>query len=365
MLAKGIPVIRLDIGNPDMPPPADVIEILGVHAQRADAHGYAGYRGTPGIRNAFADYYQRRFGVTLNPDQEVLPLLGSKEGIVNLCLAYLDKGDLALVPTIGYPSYSLGALLAGAEVHWMPVSETNGYTPDMNAIPEHALDRAKLLWVNFPNNPTGATVALSFYEQAVDFCKRHNLLLVSDNPYADVTFDGYRAPSALEVAGAKDCTIEFASLSKTFNMAGWRVGAAVGNSEALKTLLQVKSNVDSGHFIPIYEAAAHALRTTSPEWLTERNRIYQHRRDALVAALPEIGLKGEKPRGSLYVWAKAPGGMSGTDYCDQALEHAHVALVPGSAYGPDGVNYIRFSVGMEDRAFSEALERLKHWWASR
>jgi LL-diaminopimelate aminotransferase len=365
MLAKGIPIIRLDIGSPDMPPAADVIETLADAACRADSHGYAGYKGIPAVRAAFATYYARRFGVALDPNTEVLPLLGSKEGIVNLCLAYLDEGDIALVPTIGYPSYSLGALLAGAEVFWMPVSEESGYLPDLDAIPEYALDRAKLLWVNYPNNPTGATVELAFYERAVAFCKRHDLLLASDNPYADVTFEGYRAPSALEAAGAKDCTVEFTSLSKTFNMAGWRIGAAVGNATALKTLLQVKSNMDSGHFIPIYEAAAQALETTTEEWIATRNHIYKRRRDAFVVAMPSIGLSGQTPRGSLYLWGRVPVGMTGADYCTQALEYAHVALVPGDAYGPDGTNYVRISIGMDDTHFDEAIERLKRWWASR
>ncbi len=365
MLAKGIPVIRLDIGSPDMPPSANVVETLANAACRDDAHGYAGYKGTPAIRRAFADYYSRRFGVELDPEREILPLLGSKEGIVNLCLAYLDEGDIALVPSIGYPSYSLGALLAGAEVHWMPISEENGYLPDFDAIPEHALDRAKLLWVNYPNNPTGATVGIEFYQRAVEFCERHDLLLASDNPYADVTFDQYRAPSALQVDGAKRHTVEFTSMSKTFNMAGWRVGAAVGNPDCIKNLLQVKSNVDSGHFIPIYEAAAYALRETSDEWMAQRNRIYQRRRDVLLAALPEIGLTAQVPRGSLYVWGRVPTGMLGADYCTQALEHAHVALVPGDAYGPDGTNYVRISIGMDDAHFDEAISRLRRWWAAR
>lgn len=365
MLAKGIPVIRLDIGSPDMPPAADVIETLADAACRDDAHGYAGYKGTPDVRAAFAEYYRRRFTVELDPEREVLPLLGSKEGIVNLCLAYLDEGDVALVPTIGYPSYSLGALLAGAEIYWMPISEENGYVPALDAIPEHALDRAKLLWVNYPHNPTGATVELDFYERAVAFCQRNDLLLASDNPYADVTFDGYRAPSVLQVPGAKSCTVEFTSMSKTFNMAGWRIGAALGSADALKTLLHVKSNMDSGHFIPIYEAAAHALRNTTDDWVLQRNRIYQRRRDALVSSLPHIGLTGHTPRGSLYVWGRVAAGMTGAEYCTQALEHAHVALVPGDAYGPDGTNYVRISIGMDDQHFDEAVSRLRMWWASR
>jgi LL-diaminopimelate aminotransferase len=363
LIAQGIPVIRLDIGSPDMPPAPTVIKALAEQSARPDMHGYAGYRGTPAVRRAFAGYYQRRFGVTVNADSEVLPLLGSKEGIVNLCLAYLDAGDVALVPDIGYPSYSLGAQLAGADIHWLPVREDTGYLPDLDAIPADILHRAKMLWLNYPNNPTGATVDLAFYERAVAFCREHDILLASDNPYCDVTFDSYRAPSVLQVAGALDCVVEFNSLSKTFNMAGWRVGAAIGNREALKHLLTVKSNMDSGHFFPIYAASTVALETTTQNWLDERNAIYQRRRDALVAALPEIGLAGQCPRGSLYVWGRVTDGRTGAAYCAAALDGAQVALVPGDAYGPGGVQYVRFSIGMDDVRFDEAIARLKAWWA--
>jgi LL-diaminopimelate aminotransferase len=362
LLAQGAPIIRLDVGSPDMPPQHAVVEMLVDEARADDMHGYAGYRGTPAFRRATANYYRQRFGVTLDPEREVLPLLGSKEGIVNLCLAYLDRGDIALVPNVGYPSYSMGALLAGADVHWLPVSAESGWLPNLDAIPTDVLQRAKLLWINYPNNPTGATVDLDWYTHTVEFCRQHNLLLASDNPYCDVTFDGYRAPSVLQVPGATDCTVEFNSLSKTMNMAGWRVGAAVGNAMAIKMLLQVKSNVDSGHFLPIYAAATLALEQTPQQWIDERNRIYQRRRDLLVAALPEIGLEGECPRGSLYVWGRVTDGRSGAEYCTAALEHAHVALVGGDAYGPGGANYVRISIGMDDAHFEEAIERLKEWY---
>lgn len=361
MEKSGIDVIRLDIGSPDMPPPAPVVEALYHSACRPDVHGYSGYRGTPSFRQSIADYYQRRFGVTVDPDTEVLPLLGSKEGIVNLMLGYVDKGDTVLLPDVGYPSYSQGGKLAGGDLYWIPVQRENGYLPDFTRIPADVAQKAKILWINYPNNPTGATAELDFYQRAVDFCAENDILLASDNPYCDVTFEGYNAPSALEVSNAKAHTVEFISFSKTHNMAGWRIGAAVGNPDAIKTLLKVKSNIDSGHFIPIYDAAVEALVNTPQSWIDERNGIYQARRDRLMAALPEIGLSADKPLGSLYIWAK-PEKMDGATYVEEALEHAHVSLAPGGAYGPGGDDYVRISVGMTDERIDQAIERMKKWY---
>jgi len=363
MNKQGIDVIRLDVGSPDMPPPPAVIDALAETAHRDNVHGYAGYKGTPNFRNAVAHYYQRRFGVELHPDREVLPLLGSKEGIVNLALSYLDRGDIALVPSLGYPSYAMGALMASAEIYWVPVSPASGYTPDLDAIPADVRRRAKLLWINYPNNPTGATVEVDFYQRAVDFCAQHDILLASDNPYVDVTFDGYVAPSALQADGARTCTVEFMSMSKSHNMAGWRIGAAVGNGEAISTLLQVKSNFDSGHFQGVYEAASVALETTPQSWIDSRNDIYRQRRDRIVAALPEIGLEAECPLGSMYVWGRALDGQGGANYCTRALDGAHISMAPGTIYGPDGDDFVRISIGMSDARIDEGLERLKSWWA--
>lgn len=360
MRAEGIDVIQLDIGSPDLPPPPAVVEALHTAAQDPHAHGYAGYRGTPRFRQAVADYYQRRFGVSVS-ESEVLPLIGSKEGIVNLCLAFLDSGDTVMIPDIGYPSYAQGARLAGADIHWLPLSAENGYLPSFDDIPAEVAQRTKILWLNYPNNPTGAVADLSLYQRAVDFCRQYNILLASDNPYVDVTFDGYVAGSALQAEGALDCTIEFMSLSKSHNMAGWRLGAAVGNPAALRTLLQIKSNVDSGHFIAVYEAGITALEQTSPAWIAERNAVYQRRRDRILAALPEIGLVADKPLGSLYLWAK-PLTMTSTEYIEGALQHAHVSLAPGGAYGPGGEDYLRISVGVPDDRLDVALERLKQWY---
>jgi LL-diaminopimelate aminotransferase len=360
MTAQGIDVIRLDIGSPDQPPPLPVIESLAQSAHNPDHHGYSGYTGTPEFRQAVSRFYDRRFGVKTNSDTEVLPLLGSKEGIINLCLAYLNEGDIALVPDIGYPSYAMGARLTGAEIHWLPMLAENHFLPDLDAIPADVAQKAKILWLNYPNNPTGVGAPMSFYEKAVNFCRANDILLISDNPYVEITFDGYRAGSVLEVPGAMECSVELMSFSKTYNMGGWRLGAAVGNAEVIKALLQVKSNVDSGHFQAVYDAGITALDDTTEEWAVERNALYERRRDMVLAALDDIGLDAHKPQGSIYIWAKVREG-DGKTYVQHALEEAHVSLGPGDAYGPGGVPYVRISLSVHDERLAEALERLKRW----
>lgn len=368
MSAEGIDVIRLDIGNPDMPPPDVVVEALERSAYQPTHHGYTDYRGTPDFRRAVADHYQRMFGVTVNPDTEVLPLLGSKEGIVNLSIAYLGDGDVSLIPDVGYPAYSMGARLAGGTIQYVPITEANDYLPDLDQIPSDAAHNAKLLWVNYPNNPSGAVAPLSFYQRTVEYCRHHDILLVSDNPYVDIVYDGQPPLSALQADGAKETTIEFVSFSKSYNMAGWRLGAAVGNADAIKTLLKVKSNVDSGHFKPVYDAGITALTQTSEEWIVHRNDVYCARRDRVLAALPQIGLQAQPPKGSIYVWAKLlQGNMPNGDapeYVERALREAHVCLAPGEAYGPGGKGYVRFSLAVEDQQLDAALERLKRWYSN-
>jgi LL-diaminopimelate aminotransferase len=360
---SGFDIVRLDIGNPDMPPPSHVVDRLGKAAAHPGKHGYSGYQGIPEFRKAVARYYQRRFGVALDPDSEVLPLIGSKEGIVNMSLAYLDAGDVSLVPDISYPSYAMGARLAGADVYWLSTTSENGYLPDISAIPGNVIARAKMVWVNYPNNPTGVVADMGFYDNLVQFCTEHDILLLSDNPYVDVTFDGYRACSALAASGAKACAVEFMSFSKTYNMGGWRLGAAVGNAVALRALLQIKSNVDSGHFHAIYDAGVAALDDTPQSWIDERNAVYQRRRDRIMETLPKIGLTAQSPGGTLYVWAAVKQGDS-RDYIERALTEAHVALAPGGAYGQGGENYIRLSVSVPDDRLEEALARLESWYIS-
>jgi LL-diaminopimelate aminotransferase len=354
---KGLDVIRLDIGNPDLPPPEAVIKALCQAARQPGQHGYQGYRGLPALRAAIAAYYQRRFGVGLDPDTQVLPLIGSKEGIVNMALACLDPGDLALVPELGYAPYAMGAALAGAEVHTFALPASREYLPDLGDIPVDVADRAALLWLNYPNNPTGATADLAFFAEAVEFARQHDLLLCHDAPYCDVTYDGYVAPSALQVPGATDVTVEFNSLSKTANMAGWRIGMAVGNTEALSALAQVKSNVDSGVFRPLQEAAIRAL-SIDEAWLVERNALYQERMEIALDGLHAAGMAATRPRATLYAWAQVPGGWQEEAFALALLEQAGVALAPGSFFGPGGEGFIRLSVTTPTERLRDAMDRL-------
>lgn len=364
MNEAGIDVYRLDVGNPDMPPPNAIIQALTRSASQSEHHGYTGYRGLASFRQAVSRYYERRFSVELDADTQVLPVIGSKEGIVNLTLAYVDRGDIALVPDIGYPSYAMGTRLAGGTIHWMPLRVENAFLPTFDDIPPEVRQKARLMWVNYPNNPTGAVADLDFYERALTFCRENNILLVSDNPYVDVTFDGYRAGSALQVRGSLSHTLEFMSMSKSFNMAGWRLGAAVGSASAISALLHIKSNVDSGHFHAIYDAGTIALDEISQDWLDERNTIYARRRDKILSLLPEIGLSASKAHGSLYIWAK-PTQIDTQKYIESALEEAYVSLAPGAAYGPGGEGYIRISIAVPDQRLDEALNRLKQWYAGK
>ncbi len=363
LAADGKAVIRLDVGNPDMPPPSAVVESLAVSASDPDHHGYSSYRGDPGFRQAIADYYARRFGVSLDPETEVLPLIGSKEGIANLSLAYLDRGDAAMVPELAYPTYAAAALMAGAETITVPMRREDGYRVSFDE-PIPGIERAKLLWINYPNNPTGAVAPREFYARALAFCDRHGLLLCSDNPYSDVTFDGFRAPSVLEAPGAKERAVEFISFSKTYNMAGWRLGACVGNRDVLKNLLHMKGTVDSAHFRAIYDAGSTALLTTPQSWIDERNARYARRRDRLIAALPEIGLEAETPKGSLYVWAHILNGMTDREYTTAALNSALVSITPGTTYGQAGTRYVRFSLGIADERLDHAIRRLRAWYSN-
>jgi LL-diaminopimelate aminotransferase len=374
---SGADVIRLDIGNPDLAPPEDVIEELCSAARRPDSHGYCGYRGIPALREAMAGYYERRFGVALDPRSAVIPLIGSKEGIVNLALACLDTGDLALVPNPGYAAYVMGAALAGAQVYRFPLNADKGYLPDLEAIPADVAARASLVWLNYPNNPTGATADLAFLGQAVSYARRHDLLLCHDAPYSDVTYEGYVAPSILQVPGAADVAIEFNSLSKTTNMAGWRIGMAVGNSAALEALAQVKSNVDSGLFRPLQEAAVKAL-ATGDDWVAARNEVFHERLEILVEALNGAGFEARCPLAALYVWAEIPERLretrlktaelpSATDserFALNLLRQTGVAVAPGSFFGSGGEHHVRISITVPTDRVRQAASRLLSFAAS-
>jgi LL-diaminopimelate aminotransferase len=357
--AQGLSIIRLDMGSPDGPTPDFILRSLERSAADPRHHSYAGYLGTPALRQALVDYYATRYGVSLSVSDEVLPLLGSKEGIANMAFAWLDPGDLALVPDPGYPTYRMGAAMAGAEVCDMPLLPENGFLPDFSAIPQDVAARARLMWLNYPNNPTGAVATPEFFAGAVDFCRRHDILLCHDAPYSDVCYDGYRAPSLLTVPGAKDIAIEFNSLSKSHNMAGWRVGVAVGNRTAIQALLQIKSNVDSGIFLPIQDAAVTAL-TGDQSWIEERNEVYQQRRDMLYDLLANRwGLQVALPQASLYLWPHVPAGYTSASFADKVLLSTGVSLTAGSEFGPHGEGYVRVSVGQTTERVAEAIARLQ------
>jgi LL-diaminopimelate aminotransferase len=351
-------IIRLDIGSPDLPPPDFIVEAMYRSARHAGKHGYGGYYGIPALRQAMATYYQQRFGVELDPDTQVAPLIGSKEGIVNTALAFVDPGSLVLVPDPGYPTYTLGTLLAGGETYAVPLLPEKDFLPDLEAIPADVARAARILWLNYPNNPTGAIAPLEFFERVVAFGMRHDVLICHDNPYCDVTFEDYVAPSLLQVPGALDVALEFNSLSKAYNMAGWRVGMAVGNAAAVQTLARTKTNVDSGIFLAIQDASIEAL-TGDQDWLKGRNEIYRERRDLILAGLREVGMRARKSQASLYIWAETPEGHTSEAFATRLLEEAGISIASGTAFGQHGEGYLRISLGMSTERVREALVRLK------
>lgn len=358
LMAEGRDIIRLDIGSPDLPPPDFILEELYRSTRVPSHHGYGGYYGTPELRQAMAAYYENRFGVKLDPDREVAPLIGSKEGIANAALAFVDPGQPVLVPDPGYPTYRMGTLLAGGVPVTVPLRAEKSYLPDLGDIAEDVAHAAKILWLNYPNNPTGAVAPLEFLEQVVAFAKQYDILVFHDNPYCDVVYDGYSAPSILQVPGARDVALEFNSLSKTYNMAGWRIAMAVGSPAAVEALARTKTQIDSGIFRPIQDAGVVAL-TGDQSWLEERNEIYRQRRDLILETLLGLGLKAEKPLASLYVWAALPQGTMSVDFARFLLEEAGISVAPGSAFGAYGEGFIRLSVGMSTERIREAMERLK------
>ena len=360
LASDGADIISMDAGSPDLPPPDSVIDALSVSARNPEHHGYSGYYGTPGFRAAVARHYVNRFQCEFDSDTEILPLLGSKEAVIYFSLAYLNPGDIALVPSVGYPSYSMGARIAGAEVHYLPSTAASGYLPELSGLSDDIARRARVLWINYPNNPTGAIASVDDYKPIVDYCRANEILLLSDNPYYDITYDNNQGVSIFEIPEARPIAVELMSLSKTYNMAGWRLGAALGNATYIKALLNLKSNVDSGHFRPVYDAGIEALDHTPRSWIEARNAIYERRRDLLVSLLPSAGLHAEPPGGAMYIWAKVERG-NGADYARGALQHAHVSIAPGGTYGPDGDNYVRFSLVNKEPRIEEALDRLRRW----
>jgi len=358
--ARGEDIVSFAIGDPDLPTPSHIIEHLCRAAHDPANHRYPETNGLPELRQAIAEWYKRRFGVALNSEKEVLPLIGSKEGIGHVTLCFVEPGDIALVTDPGYPVYSMSTLIAGGEPYFMPLTEENDFLPDFNAIPAEVLVKAKLMWLNYPNNPTGATTNLDFFEKAIDFAKDHNLAICHDAPYTEVYFDDQKPPSLLEVPGAKEVAIEFHSLSKTYHMTGWRIGMAVGNAETIDALFRVKSNLDSGIPQAIQYAAIEALRG-SQECVSEHNAVLQRRRDKLTKVLREIGLTTRMPKATFYVWARVPSGYTSVDFTSKLLDEAGIAVTPGIGYGREGEGYIRLSLTLPDDRLDKAIDRLSNW----
>lgn len=359
--ADGVDVIRLDMGSPDLPPEDFIIDALVKTARQPDMHGYGQAGGSLAHRTAFAQYYQKRFNVDLDPEKEVLGLIGSKEGVFNLSQVLINPDDLVLVPDPCYPVYGIGALIAQAKTFNMPLLAENHFLPDLEAVPPEVAAKAKILWLNYPNNPTGAVAPLDFFANVVDFAKRYNIVVAHDAPYVDVCFDGYEAPSILQVPGAKELAVEFNSISKTYNMAGWRVGVVVGNSEVIRLLRVYKSQLDSSHFKPIMKAADTAL-TGDQSWLTKRNAIYEKRRDVIVETLRDLGFSLEIPKAALYVWARLPEYIpDSVAFCERLLAETGVSVTPGIVYGNSGAGYIRVSIVTPVERLKEAMKRIAVW----
>jgi LL-diaminopimelate aminotransferase len=356
--AAGIDVISLGIGDPDQPTYPHVVEAMREAVADPAYHQYPSNRGREEFRAAFAGFYDRRFGVEIDPKTEVIPAIGAKECIYNLCFAFLDPGDVALASDPGYPVYTGGPILAGARAELLPLVPELGFAPDLTAVPAEVAAKARLLFVNYPNNPTGAVVPDGFFEQVVAFAREHEILVVHDNAYSETTYDGYVAPSFLATPGAKEVGVEVFSLSKGYNMTGWRCAAILGNAEAIQTYWRLKTHVDSGLFEAIQVAGVAALEGPG-EPLEEMNRTYARRRDLVVSALGEIGVEVASPQGTIYVWAPVPDGHTSASFCELVLEEAAVVISPGSMYGPSGEGFFRIALTAPDERIEEAVERMR------
>jgi LL-diaminopimelate aminotransferase len=358
---QGMDIIRIDMGSPDMPPPDFIIQAMTNKAQQPDTHGYGPIGGPVEFRRAAAQYYAQRFGVALDPASQVLALIGSKEGLFHLSQVLINPGDIALVCDPGYPIYRSSVQIAGGSIYPMPLLRENAFLPDFERIPTEIAGKARLMWLNYPNNPTGAVAPKEFFEEAVAFSRRFGLIVAHDAPYTDVCFDGYIAPSILQVPGAEDVAVEFNSLAKTYNMAGWRLGMVCGNSEVIRYLHIYKSQVDSSQFTPLFAGGIAAL-TGDQSWLAQRNRIYQQRRDIILQTLRTCGFTVDTPPAAIYVWAHLPERfLDSFDFCNRMLTATGVSATPGDIYGEYGKRYIRISLGTATNRIEEAMQRLSHW----
>jgi len=356
--AQGVDVISLGIGDPDMPTPQRIVDAMAKAITNPKNHQYPAYAGSKPYREACAEWMSRRFGVELNPATEVVALIGSKEGIAHLFPAITDPGDYTLVPGVGYPVYTTGAVLSDSNVHYMPMNESNDWLADFESTPADVLAKAKMMFLSYPNNPSSAIAPVEYFDRAIAFCKEHDILLVHDNAYSEIGFDGYKPSALLGRPGAKDVAIELFSCSKAYNMTGWRVAFAAGNAEAIKALGTVKSNIDSGIFTAVQDAAIEAMLGDQSD-VAEMSALYQRRRDLVIDTLASIGLSARVPKGTIYVWAKIPEGYTSAQYAGDVLQKAGVIVAAGNAYGPDGEGYIRISLATPDARLVEALERIK------
>lgn len=358
LIARGVKVIDLGVGDPDLPTPKRILDKFHKAVNDPRTHNYPPYEGIREFREAVAKWYKKRFNVDLDPESEVLALIGSKEGIAHIFFGFIDPGDYALIPDPGYPVYKVATILAGGIPHPVPLLKSNGFLPDLRSIDKEIVKKAKLLFINYPGNPTSAVCGIEFLKEAVDFCAKNNLLLCSDLAYSEVSFDGYRAMSVLEIPGAKDVAVEFHSLSKTYNMTGWRIGMAVGSSYAISALSIIKTNIDSGIFKAIQIAGIEALNGPQKE-LDKMNNIYRERRNILVDGLNTLGWNIEYPKATFYVWAPVPRGFTSASFVKHLLERTGVLVVPGSGYGKYGEGYFRVSITADKEKIKEAISRLK------
>ncbi len=354
--ARGVDVIDLSVGDPDLPTPAHIVEALKQAAEDTSNHQYPSYEGKLTFRTAVADWYKRTFNVDLDPRNEVLTLIGSKEGIAHAPLAFINPGDVALIPDPAYPVYRTATAFAEGEAVVMPLLKENRFLPDLEAIPADVARRAKIMFLNYPNNPIGATADRSFFRELIDFAREYNIIVMHDNPYSEIYYDGHRSLSLLEIDGAKDVAVEFHSLSKTYNMTGWRIGSVVGNSEVVAGIGKIKSNIDSGTFGAVQDAGIAALQSPK-EIVDDIRKIYQHRIEILYQALQDLGLELEKPRATLYLWAWVGG--SSIEYAAQLLEKTSIVATPGLGFGKYGEGYIRFSITQQTKRIEEAVMRLE------
>jgi len=357
--AEGVDVISLGIGDPDMPTPQRIIDAMAKAITNPKNHQYPSYAGSKPYREACAEWLNRRFGVEVDPTTEVLALIGSKEGIAHVFPAFVDVDEYTLVPGVGYPVYHTGGILVGGKTHWMPMNDSNDWLADFESTPPEVLAKAKMMFLSYPNNPASAIAPVEYFDRAIAFAKKHDLLIIHDNAYSEIAFDGYQPPSFLERPGAKDVAIEFFSCSKAYNMTGWRIAFAAGNAQAIKALGTVKSNIDSGAFTAVQDAAIEAMLGPQDD-VAEMCAIYQRRRDLVMDTLGSIGLSARQPKGTIYVWAKIPEGYTSAEYAGLVLDKAGVIVAPGHAYGPDGEGYIRISLATPDDRLVEALARIKN-----